>query len=62
MAWFIKHRTDVPEMTSIMADVPGLHPSYTPEVQHYSLPGYAARCCKMFKLLILERRWYSNVV
>ena len=36
MAWFIKHRTDVPEITSIVADVPGLHPNFTPEVQDYS--------------------------
>jgi len=36
MAWFIKHRTDIPEMGSIVADVPGLHPSFTPEVQNYA--------------------------
>ena len=36
-AWFIKHRTDVPEMTSVVTDVPGLHPTFTPEVQNYVL-------------------------
>ena len=39
MAWFIKHRTDIPEMGSIVADVPGLHPSFTPEVQNYASLG-----------------------
>ncbi|CAJ1417867.1 unnamed protein product, partial [Effrenium voratum] len=35
LAWLIKHRTDVPEITTMKADVPGLTPAFNYEVMEY---------------------------
>ncbi|CAJ1409846.1 unnamed protein product [Effrenium voratum] len=36
IACYTDHQIEVPELTSLSADVPGLHPPFTPEVREYT--------------------------